>query len=193
MLKEAIEKIVSLAEPTIREIEGSVFRITQDGDVSEIHPKPVYPPTLKLNSLDALVKMIRTEGAIHGFPLYITVPTHLSVRCFRQPVEGLRLLRTEPKVTYNDNGIATSVVTKTGVALQTNESIRPIVSLRPYRTFQEVEQPASQFLIRINERGILFTEADGGMWKLKARETVKAYFEERLSDEISNGSVVVAL
>lgn len=96
MLKEAIEKIVSLAEPTIREIEGSVFRITQDGDVSEIHPKPVYPPTLKLNSLDALVKMIRTEGAIHGFPLYITVPTHLSVRCFRQPVEGLRLLRTEP-------------------------------------------------------------------------------------------------
>ena len=187
MLKEAIEKIVSLAEPTIREIEGSVFRITQDGDVSEIHPKPVYPPTLKLNSLDALVKMIRTEGAIHGFPLYITVPTHLSVRCFRQPVEGLRLLR------YNDNGIATSVVTKTGVALQTNESIRPIVSLRPYRTFQEVEQPASQFLIRINERGILFTEADGGMWKLKARETVKAYFEERLSDEISNGSVVVAL
>ena len=244
MLKEAIEKIVSLAAPTIREIEGSVFRITQDGDVSEIHPKPVYPSTLKLNSLDALVKMIRTEGAIHGFPLYITVPTHLSVRCFRQPVEGLRLLRTEPyevsatdvpgwdgsaqmmkfeeamiairtrfqptqdaeyalkllsdittgsKVTYNDNGIATSVVTKTGVALQTNESIRPIVSLRPYRTFQEVEQPASQFLIRINERGILFTEADGGMWKLKARETVKAYFEERLSDEISNGSVVVAL
>ena len=212
--------------------------------MSEIHPKPVYPPTLKLNSLDALVKMIRTEGAIHGFPLYITVPTHLSVRCFRQPVEGLRLLRTEPyevsatdvpgwdgsaaqmkfeeamiairprfqptlyaeyalkllsdittgsKVTYNDNGIATSVVTKTGVALQTNESIRPIVSLRPYRTFQEVEQPASQFLIRINERGILFTEADGGMWKLKARETVKAYFEKRLSDEISNGSVVVAL
>lgn len=40
MLKEAIEKIVSLAAPTIREIEGSVFRITQDGDVSEIHPKP---------------------------------------------------------------------------------------------------------------------------------------------------------
>ena len=95
MLKEAIEKIVSLAAPTIREIEGSVFRITQDGDVSEIHPKPVYPPTLKLNSLDALVKMIRTEGAIHGFPLYITVPTHLSVRCFRQPVEGLRLLRAD--------------------------------------------------------------------------------------------------
>ena len=58
MLKEAIEKIVSLAEPTIREIEGSVFRITQDGDVSEIHPNPVYPPTLKLNSLDALVKMM---------------------------------------------------------------------------------------------------------------------------------------
>ena len=43
MLKEAIEKIVSLAEPTIREIEGSVFRITQDGDVSEIRNRSTHP------------------------------------------------------------------------------------------------------------------------------------------------------
>ena len=56
-----------------------------------------------------------------------------------------------------------------------------------------MDQPASQFLIRINERGILFTEADGGMWKLKARETVKSYFEEYLNAEIESGDVIVAL
>lgn len=66
------------------------------------------------------------------------------------------------KVIYNDNGVATTVTTQKGVALQTNEQIRPIVKLRPYRTFQEVEQPESTFLIRISDRGISFIEADGG-------------------------------
>lgn len=102
-------------------------------------------------------------------------------------------ISTGAKITYNDSGIATTVVTKKGIDLQANETIRPIVTLRPYRTFQEVEQPESVFLIRINERGISFTEADGGMWKLKARETIKGFLEDKLSDLIGNGSVIVAL
>lgn len=109
---------------------------------------------------------------------------------------ALRLLAditTGSKVTYNDNGVATTVVTQKGIALQGNTAIRPILSLRPYRTFQEVEQPESQFLIRISERGITFVEADGGMWKLDARQKVKAYLEDKLRDEVDNGSVVVVM
>ena len=102
-------------------------------------------------------------------------------------------ISTGAKITFNDNGVATSVVTKKGIDLQANETIRPIVKLKPYRTFQEVEQPESTFLIRVNERGISFTEADGGMWKLKARETVKAFLEKALSKEIEEGAVYVAL
>lgn len=97
------------------------------------------------------------------------------------------------KVIYNDNGVATTVTTKSGVSLQTNEAIRPIVKLRPYRTFQEVEQPESTFLIRINDRGISFIEADGGMWRLTARNTIKAFLEEKLAAEIESGKLVVAL
>ena len=97
------------------------------------------------------------------------------------------------KVIYNDNGIATTVTTQKGVALQTNSQIKPLLSLRPYRTFQEVEQPESIFLLRVNERGISFTEADGGMWKLKAREIVKEYFCTSFEKEIKDGTVVVAL
>ena len=84
-------------------------------------------------------------------------------------------------------------MTQKGVALQANEAIRPIVRLKPYRTFQEVEQPESPFLIRVSERGISFTEADGGMWKLTARETIKKFLEKRLQQEVSEGSVVIAL
>lgn len=97
------------------------------------------------------------------------------------------------KVVYNDNGIATTVTTQKGVALKTNEQIKPLIKLKPYRTFQEVEQPESIFLIRLNDRGITFTEADGGMWKLKARETVATFLENRLKREIDAGQVVVAL
>ena len=97
------------------------------------------------------------------------------------------------KVIYNDNGVATTVTTQKGVALQTNEQIRPIVKLRPYRTFQEVEQPESTFLIRISDRGISFIEADGGMWRLTARNTIKAFLEENLAAEIESGKLVVAL
>lgn len=97
------------------------------------------------------------------------------------------------KVTYNDNGIATSVVTQKGVALQSTETIKPLVNLKPYRTFQEVDQPDGLFLIRIDERGISFIEADGGMWKLQARKTVKEYLEREMADLIESGKVTVAL
>lgn len=67
------------------------------------------------------------------------------------------------------------------------------MKLRPYRTFQEVEQPESTFLIRVDERSIRFIGADGGMWKLKARQTIKEFLENHFTDEIESGTVVVAL
>lgn len=97
------------------------------------------------------------------------------------------------KVTFADNGIATTIVTQKGVALQEGVSIRPIVTLAPYRTFLEIEQPPSQFHIRISEKGIRFIEADGGMWKLTARKTIVGYLREHLSADIDSGRVVVML
>mgnify|MGYP004478913177 CR=1 FL=1 len=97
------------------------------------------------------------------------------------------------KVTLNDNGIATSVVTQRGIALQDNAAIRPIVNLRPYRTFMEVDQPESSFLIRVSERAISFVEADGGMWRLSARRTVQSYLCAALEEEIATGKVVVTM
>lgn len=244
MLKAAIEKIQALCKPEVREIQGRFFTIRGDGDYKQIRPEVDYPEELSLNSLDALILLVKSEAVSSGNGLiYITIPNHKTVDCFTHPMETLRMARsrlyvatatdvpgweskvqlpfeeamialrtrfqatndteyamkllsditTGSKITYNDNGVATSIVTKRGIDLQSNAAIRPIITLRPYRTFQEVEQPASQFLIRINERGISFIEADGGMWKLKARQTVKDYLCEKLAEEISSGKVAVAL
>lgn len=243
MLKEFIEHIQKTARPLIQDVDCSTFVITADGKASEILPNIFHPDTLPLNSLDALVKLIKTEASEMDTPLYITIPDHMTVRCFGQPDASARYFRqvyyeakatdvpgwsekaqlgfeeaqialrtrfqeTEDtlyamkllsdiccgaKVVYNDNGIATTITTQKGVALQANAQIRPIIKLKPYRTFQEVAQPESIFLIRVNDRGISFTEADGGMWKLAARETIKAFLEKRLEQEVTEGSVVIAL
>lgn len=61
------------------------------------------------------------------------------------------------------------------------------VTLKPYRTFTEVEQPESQFVFRMKEdkydgvQCALF-EADGGAWKLGAMEYIKEYLERELED-----------
>lgn len=109
---------------------------------------------------------------------------------------ALRLLSsitTGGKVTFNDNGVATSIVTQKGIALQENTEIRPIVRLSPYRTFQEVLQPESQFLIRVSERAITIVEADGGMWKLQARRNIMQFLASELEEEIGSGKVVLTM
>ena len=87
-----------------------------------------------------------------------------------------------------------TVQVKKGIALAAREQVRPIVNLRPYRTFLEVEQPESAFLIRVREGmqvGII--EADGGMWKIEARRNIAAYLEKELKELIESGNVVVSL
>lgn len=56
-------------------------------------------------------------------------------------IQLLSQISTGAKVTYTDNGIASTIVTQKGAALAENMRIKPLVKLRPYRTFQEVEQP----------------------------------------------------
>jgi hypothetical protein len=97
------------------------------------------------------------------------------------------------KITFSDNGIASTVVTQKGIALQENSTIKPVVRLRPYRTFQEIIQPESEIHIRVSERGIKFVEADGGMWKLTARRTIAAYLSEKLCELVEGGQVIVTI
>lgn len=66
--------------------------------------------------------------------------------------------------------------------------------LQPYRTFLEVEQPASDFLLRLDKEGRpALYEADGGAWKLEAKRNIAAYLCEQLADLVECGSVVVMI
>lgn len=88
-----------------------------------------------------------------------------------------------------DDGISQKTTVKKGVATRAEENIRPVWTLKPYRTFMEIEQPPSPFLFRLKAdkdqvpHSGLF-ETDGGRWKLDARVKIQAYLRARLGDTV---------
>lgn len=107
-------------------------------------------------------------------------------------LELLSRMTDENKVSTNDNGVTQTVEARQGVALNVMVEVKPRVMLRPFRTFLEVEQPESEFLLRVDaDEGIGFFEADGGIWKLEAKKNIADYFNTNLADLIEAGKVVI--
>lgn len=54
----------------------------------------------------------------------------------------------------------------------------------PLRTFYEVEQPSSPFVLRFSENAkVALFEGDGGAWKLEAVENIKKWLRTKLYGE----------
>lgn len=97
-------------------------------------------------------------------------------------------------VTTRDNGVSQEVEARQGVSLKALVQVKPRVALRPFRTFLEVEQPESEFLLRLDDDGnVGLFEADGGMWEQAAKANILAYFEDKLAEEVKGGKVVVMM
>lgn len=239
MLKAAIEKIVSLAAPSVIDVDGRTF---SNGEFEEVRPLKFYPKYLPLSGLDSVVKMTREE-AVPTYPaqkIYLQVSGYNTVSVFTEydeekrradlylakaDVPGFRegfrdreemviqlrslFLQTtetaylldlisrmteDEKVTTRDNGVTQMVEAKKGVALKETVEIRPRVKLTPFRTFLEVEQPESEFLLRVRDGGeIGLFEADGGAWKLVAKRSIVAYLDAQLKDLVNAGRVVIMM
>lgn len=240
-LRDAIDRIVGLAAPYTMEANGHTFCSKA---LVEVKADEYAPTAYEVDTLDALVKLILTEGLTLGRRLYVrvdsarkvTVTTTYNNGELRNPY--LRFLLYEavsdvPGVTIGnlmsqeraivelqslygatpdrdylldllsridvnegvssvDNGVTQEVNVRTGAVLKQATPVRPIVQLQPYRTFLEVEQPVSDFLLRVSKEGepTLF-EADGGAWKLEAKRSIAAYLAEKLADQVERGDVVV--
>lgn len=91
--------------------------------------------------------------------------------------------------TSEDDGFSQRVTVQKSVAFKEDRTIKPIVSLQPYRTFSEIDQPVSNFLFRVRRTGesnqtvqCMLSEADGGAWKLIAMDSIKAWLREQALD-----------
>lgn len=119
------------------------------------------------------------DGKINDVDYILNLLSHMSV---------------DQSIKSDDNGVTQTVQVRKGVSFVENQRVNPIVRLSPYRTFPEVEQPESEFVFRVyDDRSISLTAADGGMWKMNARDAVRKYLLCALRDEINTGKVIVTL
>ncbi|ARK25983.1 hypothetical protein SporoP37_15765 [Sporosarcina sp. P37] len=98
----------------------------------------------------------------------------------------------ENSVTQNDDGVTQRVTAKTGVATVGNKTIPNPVNLKPFRTFVEIAQPESDFILRLREGGeVALFQADGGSWELNAMHSIKEYLQTELQDLIEQKKVMI--
>jgi hypothetical protein len=91
-------------------------------------------------------------------------------------------LKSEAGATYSDDGLTQTVTAKTGITKVENIDLPNPITLRPFRTFSDIDQPESKFILRLKQRdgiSVALFEADGGAWKNQAIASIKAYLEER--------------
>lgn len=98
---------------------------------------------------------------------------------------------------YSDDGVSQVATMKTGIAMKGDVIVPNPVELIPYRTFQEVEQPASKFVFRIGDKEVpafKIVEAEGGIWKNEAIVNIKGFLKENLetlTEEIKDNITVI--
>lgn len=89
------------------------------------------------------------------------------------------------EVKQEDDGFSQNVSAKAGVYMLATVTAKPRVTLKPFRTFFEVDQPAGEYIFRVKRdeaKGILCAlfEADAGRWKLEAMDNIKLWLQQQL-------------
>lgn len=98
----------------------------------------------------------------------------------------------ENSLAQQDDGMTQRVTINQGVASRATENIPNPVSLKPFRTFVEINQPESDFILRLREGGMVaLFEADGGAWELNAMESIRSYFQMELQELIEQKKVII--
>lgn len=112
--------------------------------------------------------------------------------CFKESQDSRKIISLISKVidsnlkNIDDDGITQSITIKSGITMIGDEKLPPIVTLIPYCTFSEIEQPERKFLLRGKKSGeelqYAIFEADGREWDYKVRDEIREYLELNLDE-----------
>nr|WP_300183111.1 hypothetical protein [uncultured Agathobaculum sp.] len=105
-------------------------------------------------------------------------------------------VRADQGVTVADDGMTQQVTARSGISLIQQVPVPNPVELVPFRTFTEIEQPASPFVFRMRRDGdaimaALFA-ADADMWKREAILNIRDYFGSELPEEMRDDVIILA-
>lgn len=109
----------------------------------------------------------------------------------REVMEQISSLKLANEIKLEDDGLTTKTTVEKGVTTKTI-SIQPIFTLKPQRTFYEVEQPEYDFLLRINQdASIKLIDAAGGSWKHLCRRSIIDYLSAIFKNEIKENLIIL--
>lgn len=94
-------------------------------------------------------------------------------------------LKVEAGLQVTDDGLSQQVTAKTGITKVENIELPNPIVLRPYRTFMDIEQPDSAFILRLKQAdgvSCALFEADGCAWKNDAIARIKGFIGQNLHD-----------
>lgn len=226
MIKEALQYIVGLKAPEIKEIDGSTY---SDKPLERISYTP-YARSIEMHTLTSLVDYIEAniDTMAEKMIIHVVSPTEVQMyssldydrkREYMVEVNAnlpqfrfgtfidheefcialqSKFIENEDRelvlkfagtvedgtiAQYGDDGVSQKATVKTGLTSKSEALVPNPVNLIPYRTFLEVEQPASDFIFRMKSscgvQAAIF-EADGGAWQNEAMDNIKGYLEEEL-------------
>lgn len=171
--------IVHVASPALVTIGGPLAERTRS--------REVY---LNAKAMDL------TDGFLGSYMPLETFIIGLQIR-FVDAEERPRLLALLSNVkssvvkTALDDGMTQVVEARTGVVLIHDVAVPNPVTLCPYRTFRDIAQPSSRFVLRVKEGkpGSLpevgLFEADGGLWRLTAIDRVRNWLADELPEDVA--------
>lgn len=228
MIKEALQYIVGMKEPMIKEIGGETY---SDKQLTRIIHNP-KASQISMTTLTSLIDYIKSDVDQMDDKMFIQVDSPTKVTLFSEldlDREREYLVTIEAKVPsfdfgryiehemfcislqskfiknadrdlvlkfagtvedgtvaqYGDDGVTQKATVKTGISSKSDAIVPNPVNLKPYRTFQEVDQPSSDFIFRMKsnrEIECAIFEADGGAWRNEAMKNIKEYLKSELSE-----------
>lgn len=92
----------------------------------------------------------------------------------------------ESSVKLTDDGVSQQTAEKRGITTVERVAIKNPFALQPHRTFPEVEQPESAFVLRLHRSHdaaptIALFEADNSEWKLTATNSIKEFLSDKVN------------
>ncbi len=176
-------KIINIVGPTKVIVQSSIFGAFKQrenfivADYSELIPNFLLSQYL---SIEEFIIMLKTR--------------FIMTEDLEKIIKLVGNIQDENITNYNDDGITQKVITKTGIARVEETALPPKVKLRPFRSFPEIEQPESEFLLRgkksCDEIKFALFEADGGFWKQEAIINIAEYLKDELLTYIPNITIL---
>ncbi|MBT4876340.1 MAG: hypothetical protein HOJ48_01160 [Desulfobacula sp.] len=227
MIKEAIEKIISLKQPEAITIDGKTYRKDEYSPLLD-----TYPDALEINNLTGIVDFInnnpeswkdlfihvrdfnrvvlyqsmagpfnqrnaiaiaRSRPCEFAFGRQMSVEEFIiSLRGQFVPSDDLSYLLTfvsgvkiDKNAKVEDDGVSQTITARQGTSsLMTSTPIKPLVGLKPFRTLNEIDQPATDFVFRLKIGAddvpyCSLHSCDGEGWKQVAIQSIKSFFEQK--------------